>query len=410
MKKSESLEVYQNGPIKPGDRVIIKGKYTGLCKYVGPIIGAVNTTEVFVGIKLDDCLTRHSGVFDDKKYFECEVGYGIMVPFRKVKCIRSKHLDSPKKLESDAAVREVVELGRVLHKVSPGYQFVKHMQTTNSQLKTGENGYLQPTLEILDAYQSYQKTVPPLSRLCSGTEAFMLYDQMGLEFPNYQSYDQLARSFGRISLGKSPPLERRKKSSFTAATFTPNYSDENETLKSLSMTESHYSSNMMSSPAKSVSSVKSYTKKKRRRSSAAKKEIEFVRSVSSGSSGIESMSSLDGHSTSSRRSSSSKLDEYDQPILKSYLRLQQTICSQCSNCNKCDELVRNTSISLDENKENAKKTPRKKKTSSRRGSSMPRPSYNGLPSDRYNSVSDPTRSMTIGMRRQIDKLMVAIEG
>lgn len=55
-----------------------------------------------------------------------------MVPFRKVKCIRSKHLDSSKKLESDVAVREVVELGRVLHKVSPGYQFVKHMQTTNS--------------------------------------------------------------------------------------------------------------------------------------------------------------------------------------------------------------------------------------------------------------------------------------
>ena len=56
-----------------------------------------------------------------------------MVPFRKVKCIRSKHLDSSKKLESDVAVREVVELGRVLHKVSPGYQFVKHMQTTNSE-------------------------------------------------------------------------------------------------------------------------------------------------------------------------------------------------------------------------------------------------------------------------------------
>ncbi|CBY22430.1 unnamed protein product [Oikopleura dioica] len=171
----------------------------------------------------------------------------------------------------------------------------------------------------------------------------MLYDQMGLEFPNYQSYDLLARSFGRISVGKSPPLERKKKNSYTAVTtLTPNYSDENETLKSLSMTESHYSSNMMSSPTKSVSSVKSYTKKKRRRSSAAKKEIEFVRSVSSGSSGIESMSSLDGHSTSSPLSSSSKED--------------------------------------------------------------------GLSSDRYNSVSIPTGSMTIGMRRQIDKLMVAIEG
>jgi len=67
MKKNESLEVYENGPIKPGDRVIIKGKYTGLCKYVGPIIGAVNTTEVFVGIQLDESLTRHSGVFDDKE-------------------------------------------------------------------------------------------------------------------------------------------------------------------------------------------------------------------------------------------------------------------------------------------------------------------------------------------------------
>jgi len=236
----------------------------------------------------------------------------------------------------------------------------------------------------------------------------MLYDQMGLEFPNYQSYDLLARSFGRISLGKSPPLERRKKSSYAA--FTQNYSDENETLKSLSMTESHYSSNIMSSPTKSISSVKSYTKKKRRRSSAAKKEIEFVRSVSSGSSGIESMSSLDGHSTSTRRSSSSKLDEHEQPILKSYLRLQQSICTQCSNCQKCDDLVRNTSISLDENKENAKKATKKKRSSSRRGSSMPKPSYNSLSSDRYNAVSSPTRSMTIGMRRQIDKLMVAIEG
>lgn len=66
-----------------------------------------------------------------EKYFECEVGYGIMVPFRKVKCIRSK-CSKGEKLESDAAVREVVELGRVLHKVSPGYQYVKHMQTTNS--------------------------------------------------------------------------------------------------------------------------------------------------------------------------------------------------------------------------------------------------------------------------------------
>ena len=67
-----------------------------------------------------------------KKYFECEVGFGIMVPFRKVKRIRSKCAGSSVKLESDAAVREVVELGRVLHKVSPGYQYVKHMQTTNS--------------------------------------------------------------------------------------------------------------------------------------------------------------------------------------------------------------------------------------------------------------------------------------
>jgi len=176
------------------------------------------------------------------------------------------------------------------------------------------------------------------------------------------------------------------------------------------MTESHYSSNVMSSPTKSVSSVKSYTKKKRRRSSAAKKEIEFVRSVSSGSSGIESMSSLVGHSTSSPLSSSSKLDEHDQPILKSYLRLQQTICTQCSNCQKCDDLVRNTAISLDHNKEKSKKTHKKKRSSPRRGSSKPRPTNNGLSSDRYNSVSIPTGSMTIGMRRQIDKLMVAIEG
>ncbi|CAG5112206.1 Oidioi.mRNA.OKI2018_I69.chr2.g6448.t1.cds [Oikopleura dioica] len=197
---------------------------------------------------------------------------------------------------------------------------------------------------------------------------------MGLEFPNYQSYDLLARSFGRISLGKSATLQSRKNACHSA----PTYSDENETLKSLSMTESHYSSNLMA-PTKSVSSIKSSTKKKRRRSSAAKKEIEFVRSVSSGSSGIESMSSLDGHSTGSGIcSSNSKLEEYEQPILKSYLRLQQTICTQCSDCTKCEELVRNTPISLHEDKENRRGSTTSSKSgkkSRRRGSSMPRPTY-----------------------------------
>ena len=106
----------------------------------------------------------------------------------------------------------------------------------------------------------------------------MLYDRMGLEFPNYQSYDLLARSFGRygthlaparisttsfsfrISLGKSATLQSRKNACYSA----PTYSDENETLKSLSMTESHYSSNLMA-PTKSVSSIKSSTKKVKKR-------------------------------------------------------------------------------------------------------------------------------------------------
>ena len=55
--------------------------------------------------------------------------------------------------------------------------------------------------------------------MCSGTDALMLYDQMGLEFPNYQSYDQLARSFGRYVLNQFSPAWNFDTSNFQSLGF-----------------------------------------------------------------------------------------------------------------------------------------------------------------------------------------------
>ena len=60
-------------------------KILGTCRYVGPIKEKRKSTESFVGVELDQKMTRFGGVFGSKKYFDCEVGYGIMVTFKNVK-------------------------------------------------------------------------------------------------------------------------------------------------------------------------------------------------------------------------------------------------------------------------------------------------------------------------------------
>lgn len=88
-----------NDPIRVGDRVCVKNKYVGTCKFVGPISEKRKSDENFIGVQLDDKITSFGGVFGTKEYFECPFGHGIMVTFKNVKKVKS-FVQKPEKVKN----------------------------------------------------------------------------------------------------------------------------------------------------------------------------------------------------------------------------------------------------------------------------------------------------------------------
>jgi len=89
LRKSKSCpRNTQKNILQIGDRVLVKGKYFGFCKYIGPILEDYLPRdllgEVFVGVQLDELLTNNSGIFGSRQYFECPHGFGLMVTSDKV--------------------------------------------------------------------------------------------------------------------------------------------------------------------------------------------------------------------------------------------------------------------------------------------------------------------------------------
>jgi len=79
--------------IKVGDRVIIKNKYLGTCRYVGPIEEEnFQLPEVWYGVELDEKLTQNSGIFGSREYFACAFGHGLMVMGAKIKKVRTPNV------------------------------------------------------------------------------------------------------------------------------------------------------------------------------------------------------------------------------------------------------------------------------------------------------------------------------
>ena len=64
--------------------------FLGTCRYIGPIQETYISPEIFIGVELDEKLTQNSGIFGSKKYFDCEFGYGLMVPVEKVRNLTTK--------------------------------------------------------------------------------------------------------------------------------------------------------------------------------------------------------------------------------------------------------------------------------------------------------------------------------
>nr|XP_039265175.1 uncharacterized protein LOC120340855 [Styela clava] len=76
--------------VQIGDRVRVAKRYTGTVKFIGRLETEVVFPEVFVGVHLDEQVTKNSGVFHNRQYFDCPYGYGIMVPYGEVRKLRGE--------------------------------------------------------------------------------------------------------------------------------------------------------------------------------------------------------------------------------------------------------------------------------------------------------------------------------
>ncbi|KAI8504820.1 hypothetical protein Bbelb_179380 [Branchiostoma belcheri] len=71
--------------IKLGDRVIVQGRYPGFVKYVGVLDEDDLAAELYVGVKLDDPVGMEDGFWNNKFYFACPKGHGVMVRYSEVR-------------------------------------------------------------------------------------------------------------------------------------------------------------------------------------------------------------------------------------------------------------------------------------------------------------------------------------
>ena len=76
--------------LKAGDRVLVDGQWPGFVRYIGNLDGSYISSDVFIGIKLDDPVGEHDGILDGKRYFRCPDKHGVIVPRKRVSLVLSR--------------------------------------------------------------------------------------------------------------------------------------------------------------------------------------------------------------------------------------------------------------------------------------------------------------------------------
>jgi len=224
-----------------GDQVIVKEKYRGTCRYVGPLQEKYIIPDIFIGIELDQPLTNNSGIFGSRQYFDCPYGYGLMVSADKVRKLDSKMENQFDKKPARRS-KSVADLTRLLNtrnwfdderqvKVSPGYKTLnrsKSSSSLNNPLLL-EEAHPREVLNKIKRYQPHfitgsdygypsfsqgqYHTMPNLRRGQSSTDQYGLPLQyptgshsMPREEVLYSEGDLLRQSFARIVVpSMSPP-------------------------------------------------------------------------------------------------------------------------------------------------------------------------------------------------------------
>jgi len=149
--------------IRIGDRVIIKDKYIGTCRYVGPIEEHdFQLPEVWYGVELDEKLTNNSGIFGSREYFTCAYGHGLMVlgaKIRKVKApnVSFKNGPSTKSLRPSKSMSNLASTaGTTRTRVSVGADNWSQHSTVRSKNKFA-NQHPMATLNRIKQIQAMQQ-------------------------------------------------------------------------------------------------------------------------------------------------------------------------------------------------------------------------------------------------------------
>jgi len=82
--------VCKNQEFRVGDRVVLSGDRSGIIRWIGKLDSDYVTSEVFVGVQLDEPIGAHNGVFRGKRYFLCPDQHGVFVSKKVLLYVKSR--------------------------------------------------------------------------------------------------------------------------------------------------------------------------------------------------------------------------------------------------------------------------------------------------------------------------------
>lgn len=434
---------FEDGPIKLGDRVIIKEKYLGTCRFIGPIEEKVMSEELFVGIELDDNLTKNSGVFGSRQYFECDYGYGIMVQLKKVKKVKdyTKKESSRTKNARSKSISDINRLkirnddGKTIRKVSPGYDFIKKDFKRSKSSSNLDKCKLMPkgTLEILEDYKSFQERErDALKSMYSSGYGYYndidhIYDTMGLDYSAqdcpYPEWDQMRQSFSKIVKPRNVAPRYRSYSTTLEDTLPHRSSfgsfDSGTNLHWPTFGTTYDDGSFQQTVSNISSSRRTSVTKPRKKT----REVVTVRKYA-----LASDRSSDSSGVGSYDEPPKGADVMpDEPLLQAYVALRKNICDECAHCTKCappsiipiddvGQIGKMEYLPVNTCPDAAVKTSKKNRAKERKNSKMESRRNSALKSDRRPTVQTLVQqwrakhgcSMEAGMTRGLNRLMYAI--
>lgn len=231
--KGRNARSQSRDQIQIGDRVMVKDKYIGTCRYLGEIQEKNIYPEIFVGVELDEPLTNNSGIFGSYQYFDCEHGYGLMVSLSKTKKIRGQFFSKLQRKRAQSEPRKKHKNLLTRTRISEGariYDFNNHGKSQSllhSNRQLFNKSHPMDTLNNIKRYQSEHGTygAHPDERQHS------MFNHLSQGFPF--GSDLLRESFRRIVEPSGPMYYDGGHALYRNASLPPMYAGSHYSTQSL---------------------------------------------------------------------------------------------------------------------------------------------------------------------------------